>query len=159
MKITILNQAFISLSLLGLAACASGPTKYQSALSSSELGFSETQIQNDRFRVSYLAKSEQEASDFALLRAAEIAQDQGYSHFEILKNNNRAQRQSGPKPSIGLGRVGLGGGVGPSIGLGRVNLGGDKSNVRQNLDIKLLNNVQSSADIYDAAEVIKNLTP
>ena len=158
MTTSILKKAFITVCAVGLVGCASGPTAYQSAGSSSELGFSETKIQNDRFRVSFLANSEKEASDFALLRAAEIAKAEGYSHFEILKVNNSDLRQSGPRPSVGLGRVGLGG-VGPSIGLGRVNLGGNKSKTRQNLEVKLLNNVQSSADIYAADEVIKNITP
>ena len=78
--------------ILSLSACATGPSAYGPAQSASGEGFSNTQIEKDRFRVTYTGRSAEEAQDFALLRASEIALAEGYSHFRIiggtLRDNN-----------------------------------------------------------------------
>ena len=69
---------------LSLAACATGPTAYGPASTGGGFGFNNTQIENDRFRISYTGRSPEEAHDYALLRASEIALAEGYSHFKVL---------------------------------------------------------------------------
>ena len=49
-----------------------------------DFGFKNTKIQHDRFRISYTSLDGYEARDFALLRAEQIAEIEGYSHFKII---------------------------------------------------------------------------
>ena len=143
-----------------IAACASGPTPYQPAKTDSALGFTETQIENDRFRVSYTANTPEEANDLALLRAAEIAQAEGYSHFEVITGGQDIKgRRSGatPRVGVGVGTGGYGSRVGGSLGIG-IPLGGSKGKVRQTLEIKLRQSGGSSPDIYAADQIIRNLS-
>ena len=58
-KITALGAMFL---LLG--ACATGPSAFGPASGSSGLGFETTQIERDRFRVAYTARSPEEAQAF-----------------------------------------------------------------------------------------------
>lgn len=143
-----------------LIACASGPTPYQPLNSGKALGFEDTRIENDRFRVSYTANSPEEANDFALLRAAEIAKSEGYSHFQVISGGQTVNPgSSGPRPRVGVG-LGTGGyrrGVGGSIGIG-IPLGGQNEKVRQSIEVKLRQSAGTGPDFYAADEVIRNLS-
>jgi hypothetical protein len=80
--VKFLRIVFMSLAALGLSACA---TSYQPLGLSG--GFSETQLDKHVFRVSFNRNgytSLSRAEDFTLLRSAELALKNGFSHFVII---------------------------------------------------------------------------
>ena len=161
-----MKRVFIPLlTAIALTGCASGPSAFGPAKNYDSVGFRNTQIQNDRFRVSYTASNPAEAQDFALLRAAQITLDEGYSHFEIIGGNltGRAPR-SGISSSIG---VGFGGGgyrhggtsVGLGVGLNDVVSAIEGERVTNDIEIRLLNSGGTGQDIYDAKSVANSIRP
>ncbi len=85
-----------------LAACASyGPTPYQPA-GGSDMGYSDTRIESDRFRVSFRGNSltdRETVENYLLYRAAELTLQNGYDHFTIADRDTDRDRQirsSGP---------------------------------------------------------------
>lgn len=68
-----------------LSACVS-PPDYAPARSAKSAGYSETQIEQDRYLVSYRSKNRDiaEARRNALLRAAELTLQNGYDTFELV---------------------------------------------------------------------------
>lgn len=68
-----------------LAACAS-PSVYRPAERSGAEGYSETRLDDNRYRVSFTGNSQTDSGrvqDFALLRAAELTLQLGYDWFEL----------------------------------------------------------------------------
>jgi len=162
-----MKQFLLSMGLvLTLSACATGPTAYGPASAESQFGFQSTKIENDRFRVSYLGRTADEARDYALLRAAEISLAEGYSHFQILGGEtlaDEAPRRSGVSTSVGIssGRGYYGGGTNVGVGinlndLGRA-LGGTKAS--HSMEIKLLRRGSDDLNVYDAASITANIKP
>lgn len=163
-----MRQLFISsLAILGLVACATGPSAYGPATSSSSLGFNSTKIEQDRFRVSYTGRNIEEAQDYALLRASEIALAEGYSHFRIIggsvSDNNRAaspvQTSVGVGIGSGRGYYGRRSGTNVNVGIG-INdiaraLQGDK--VTNSIEIRLLRS--KGEDSYNARSVADSIRP
>jgi hypothetical protein len=86
--------------LVPLAVCLSGcATSYHSK--SYTGGFSETQLAPDVFRVYFRGNgytSGERAQDFALLRAAELTLQNGFTDFAILDENNSTTTQSFTTP-------------------------------------------------------------
>ncbi len=153
--------AFTTSLALALAACAT-PSVYAPAARPGAAGFSETRIENDRYRVTYRdASSEAAAADFALLRAAELTIAQGYDWFVVdQRSTDRAGTGSGPRISVGGGStsygghssVGLGAGVGFNLG------GGPKSTVA--LEIRLGRGPKpENVNTYDARQVQATVRP
>ena len=55
-------------------------------------GYSETQLSENVYRISFRGNgytSLEKASDFTLLRAAEIGLEKGFTHFAVVENNER----------------------------------------------------------------------
>jgi len=151
---------------LALAACAStGPTAYGPAYNGNGMGFENQKIEQDRFRISYTGRNPAEARDFALLRAAEVALAEGYSHFQIISGG---RHDNGPNPGISTG-------VGVAVGSGyrgrsrtNVNLGAgvhdvaralEGSKVTETIEVRLKHSGGTSPDIYDANSVTKSIKP
>ena len=68
-----------------LTACATA-TPYQQAVKSGGSGYSHTQIESDRFTVSFAGNSltdRETVETYLLYRAAEVALENGYSHFTL----------------------------------------------------------------------------
>jgi hypothetical protein len=119
----------------GLAACATTPRPppYLAAASASSIGYSETQIESNRYFVTYRAPSGAELAvlqDYALLRAAELTLQHGRDWFWLDRRSAEGEDRRSRGPSVG---VGVGGGSwgrrsGASVGVG-VNfpLGGGQS--------------------------------
>jgi hypothetical protein len=111
-----------------LSACASTPPSYAPAASAAAAGYSETQIESNRYFVTYRAPSSADAAliqDYALLRAADLTLQNGREWFWVDRRSLDGQGQSrGPSIGIGVGggsyggRGGVGGSVGLSVPLG-----------------------------------------
>ena len=78
-----------------LSGCATGMS-YHSWDSTWKLGYTDTQLSEKVFRVSYAGYNipQSECDDFAIMRAAEIAKEKGYKYFRILAENQSLQSQS-----------------------------------------------------------------
>lgn len=109
-----------------LAACATA-TVYQPQARRGDVGFSETRIEQDRYRVSFKGgsnASRAQVEDYALLRAAELTLEQGYEWFSVEGRGGEAGRRGGGGPTASLGggggggSFGVGGGVGFALGAG-----------------------------------------
>jgi len=131
---------------LALTACATGPSAYGPSDGRS-LGFENTQIEKDRFRIAYTGRSEAEARDFALLRAAEIALNEGYSHFKVLGGNTSSNGGSSPVSS----RIGIGIGSG-GYGFGR--RGRSRTNVNLGIGIHDLGRALEGSKVTESIEVV-----
>lgn len=161
------KYTLITACCLALSACATGPSAYGPATAQSSLGFSQTQIEKDRFRVSYTGRSAEEAQDYALLRAAELALAEGYSHFRIVGGglSGDDSRRSPVRTSVGIG-VGGGrgyygrrGGSSVNVGIG-VNdiaraLQGDR--ITSTIEIRLQRS--GGDDAYNAKTVSESIRP
>ncbi len=115
-----------------LAACASTPAAppYAAASSPTSAGYSETQIESNRYFVTYRAPSTGEVArleDYALLRAAELTLANGRDWFWVDRrtiDQEQNARNSGPSIGVGVGggsygrRSGVSGGVGITFPLG-----------------------------------------
>lgn len=105
-----------------LAACASTPT-YTPAVSQGAAGYSERQIEDNRFFVTYRAPSATNAEqlhDFALLRAADITLERGREWFWVDRRSLEGQneRRSGLSVGFGVGAGSYGRRGGASVGVG-----------------------------------------
>lgn len=159
------NLLILSAAMLTLSACATtGETAFGPQTSASDIGFENIQIEKDRFRVGFTGRSDVEASDFALLRAAQIAQTEGYSHFEVLHGNVASNGPKSPvSTSIGFGSSRYRGrghsNVGFGIGIGDIGrmLEGDK--VTHMIEVRLRNDAGDGPNIYNAQGIIDNIRP
>ena len=155
---------------LALTACATGPSAYGPAPTSSSLGFQNTQIEKDRFRIAYTGRTEGEARDFVLLRAAEIALNEGYSHFKVLGGNTSGNGGSSPVSSrigigIGSGRGGFGRrgsrtNVNLGIGIHDVARALEGSKVTESIEVILKRSgAEEDISVYDARSVTESIRP
>jgi len=109
--------------LLSVVAACSTPTRYEPAVKRGESGFSESRIEQNRYRINFRGGSGAPASrvkDLGLLRAADLALSNNYDWFEVV--NSYEEAFEGPGPSIGLGvgggNYGRSGGVGAEVSSG-----------------------------------------
>lgn len=151
---------------LTLTACATGPSAYGPSYGN-DTGFKNTQIQNDRFRISYTGRSEDEAQNFALLRAAEIALAEGYSHFKVLGGHVSSNGGGSPISSnvgVGIGNGGYRGGTRTNVNLGvgvyDVARALEGSKVTESIEVILKNGPGTNdPSIYDAQGVKDSIRP
>lgn len=111
---------------LVLGGCATG-THYVPAVRAGAPGFSEQQIEADRWRVDFVTgdgASPALAGDYALLRAAELTLGKGGEWFTVVDRGVAPVAPRGPRFSVGVGgadfgrRSAVGGGVGTGFGGG-----------------------------------------
>lgn len=147
-----------------VAACAT-PTAYQPVSAPNGVGFTETQIERDRFRVSFRGGSGASAAqvaDYALLRAADLTLGSGYEWFVVDQRYTEQNGSGGGGPRIGVGVGGtdfgrssaFGVGLGTSFGLG----GGPA--LTTTLEIRLGRGPKPTGfNVYEAAEVRRTVGP
>ena len=167
MKNILLSIAGITL----LTACATGPVAYGPAQGSG-YGFSNQQIESDRFQINFTGRNVDEARNLALLRAAELTKGHGFSHFRVTGSGVDGQ-QRGRSPittSIGIG-IGSGGGyrrygrgsrtnVGIGIGINDVARALQGEKVTAGMEIIMLNAKDGLGDnVYEADSIIKSIRP
>ncbi len=163
-----MRTLLISLGLaLGLSACATGPTPYGPASNTNSLGYTNQQIEQDRFYVTFTGHTVEEARNYALLRAAQITQAQNYQNFRIIgsRTDGSENRGAAISPAIGIGISGGGRhGIRPSFGVGiNINdvghaMSGNK--VKVSMEILLENSSPAGAtNVYNANSVIQSIRP
>ncbi len=147
-----------------LAACASTPI-YAPAAAPSAAGYSETQIESNRYFVTYRAATAADAAllqDYALLRAAELTTQNGRDWFWVDRRTLDEQdaRSSGPSIGIGIGGGSFGRHSGVNVGVG-VNFPIGESGARARsatLEIRFGEGVKpDDANTYDAHAAAANL--
>src|SRR5512134_524570 len=97
--------AVSALLALALSACTTAPTVYGPAETTSSIGYRQTKIETDRYRVSFRANPDLKApqvEDMALRRAAEITLQDGYQWFRVVsRNTEQVGGRSGGGTSVG----------------------------------------------------------
>ncbi|KPP81235.1 MAG: lipoprotein [Oceanicaulis sp. HLUCCA04] len=78
-----------------LVACAES-TPYQRATAEGGYGYSEQQVEENRFMVSFSGNSlteRQSVETFLLYRAAELTRERGYDYFRLIRRDTEAERR------------------------------------------------------------------
>lgn len=78
-----------------LAACAES-TPYQRAATEGGFGYSEQQVEENRFMVGFSGNSlteRQSVETFLLYRAAELTRERGYDYFRLIRRDTEAERR------------------------------------------------------------------
>lgn len=155
-----MRKMIVAASALLLAACATAVGTAYAPADSKGYGYSQTRIEGDRYRVTFAgdgATPLDVVEDYALLRAAELAVENGYDWFRIVGRSVDRQDKGG----VGLG-AGVGGG-GRNVGVG---VGGDLGTVGgrkfftariEALFGKGEKPADDGAEIYDARSVIETI--
>ena len=163
---------FITLLTLTLLVLVSGCTSrpdYRSAKNGS-VGYSEQKITNDRYRVQFKSHSKTvaDASDYALLRAAELTQQQGYDWFVVTSKETfvESEKQQ-PSSSIGFtqtrqierncGLLTCEPRTRPSTEVG-LNINNNRNEVHSILEIRMGKGVKLNEDSYGAQDVVDNIS-
>ena len=104
--------------LVVLWSCTTTP-RYTPATGPESAGYSDTKIEEDRYRVEFRGGNDATARDFALLRAAEVTLANGYDWFQVVQESTDAEAgESGPRVSVGGGVGSWGGRTSSGVGLG-----------------------------------------
>ncbi|PKG98700.1 hypothetical protein [Paraglaciecola sp. MB-3u-78] len=157
---------------LFISGCASKPD-YRLAKNGS-VGYSDQKITDDRFRVQFKSHSKTvaDASDYALLRAAELTQQQGYDWFVVTSKETfvESEKQQ-PGSSVGFtqtsqmerncGLLTCESRSRPSKEVGvNINTGinNDRKEVHSILEIRMGKGVKPNEDSYGAQDVVDNLS-
>ena len=83
-------KTYLVLITLAVSGCAS-QSVYKPATGSGP-GYSEKLLGENHYLVQFKAIGENRANDYALLRAAEITQKQGYDWFVVIKRDIRVEK-------------------------------------------------------------------
>ena len=143
-----------------LTGCASTGGSFGPAYGS-DLGYRNTQLQQDRFRVSYTSRDPYESKDFALLRAAQIADNEGYSHFKVIQGDIY---DNGPNPiAAGIG-IGLGNGrynrSNVNVGVHDIARTVEGRKVTETIEVVLLASAPANdPSVFSAQSIMKNIVP
>jgi hypothetical protein len=159
-------RLFLFLALLGLGACASTPTVYQPAARPGAVGYAETAIERDRWRVSFHGgggASVQRVGDLAMQRAADLTLAKGYDWFRVTERQvEGGPRGVHPSLSLGLGGADFGNGrtaMGAAGGVG-LDFTGLGQGVTVTLEILMGHGeAPREADAYDARQVRHGFGP
>ena len=120
-----LKQTFLCVFALLLSACAAvGPATYGAA-DEKGFGYQETRIEDDRFRIVYQGSGgmpPEQVEDYAMLRAGELALENGYEWFRVVGRDVSREQRGGVSLGAGVGtgsygrRSSVGVGVGGNFG-------------------------------------------
>lgn len=149
-----------------LAACATTAPPYSAASNPNGAGYSETQIENNRYFVTYRAGGVTDAQllhDYALLRAADLTLQNGREWFWVDRRtlDEESTRRSGPSFGVGIGAGRWGGSSGGSVGVGmNFPLGGAQGQRARSATLEIRMGEGPKPDdqnAYDARSVSQNL--
>lgn len=141
-----------------LAACASAPTEYAPS-NGSDRGFSETRIEQDRYRVRFAAGSDtsfQQAEDYALRRAAELTLREGGDWFQVVSRHHEGNDRNPVGVGGSVGHTwGSGGFSGSGVGIG-IRIDGNAGDKEVVLEILLRDGPRpEQGDAYDARAILE----
>lgn len=167
MKPTLIAAA----ALLIAGACASTPA-YHEARSATATGYSEQVVEKDRYRVQYRASGSDagKAQDYALLRAAELTLEKGYSTFEIVSRAAESSKEerviadAGMRPDYvvtrNCGLLGCTSTARPLPPTYDTETTVQKKETVVSLEILMSNkDAAASPTLYSASQVVANLRP
>lgn len=149
-----------------LAACATTPPPYAAAASPTAAGYSETQIESNRYFVTYRAGGAADAQllqDYALLRAADLTLQNGREWFWVDRRtlDDAGAYRSGPSFGVGIGAGSWGGRSGGSVGVGmNFPLGGSQGQRANSATLEIRMGEGPKPDdpnAYDARSISQNL--
>lgn len=149
-----------------LAACATTPPPYAAATGPNSAGYSETQIENNRYFVTYRAGGASDAQllqDYALLRAADLTLQNGREWFWVDRRtlDEANTRRSGPSFGVGVGAGSWGRRSGGSVGVGmNFPLGGGQGQRARSATLEIRMGEGPKPDdpnAYDARSISQNL--
>ena len=168
-----MKRQIIGLSALVIfGACAATGPEYREARSDSAPGFSEQVIEADRYRIQYRLDEDHvgKAQDFALLRAAELTMEKGFSTFEVVSEVADVTSETEQVSQVGLerdyvvtrecGLLGCSSRVDPTYTRGSISTGTVRTDEETivTLEILLSNfDASKSARHYDASDVAANI--
>ena len=118
----MLRHFLVIAAAVAVTACATTPPPYAAASAEGGAGYSDQQIESNRYFVTYRAASSADAGllrDYALLRAADIAVQRGAEWFWVDHTTvDTTSARSGPSIGIGIGGASFGGhsATGASVG-------------------------------------------
>jgi hypothetical protein len=150
---------------LALSACATTPA-YAPAAAQGGAGYSERQIESNRYFVTYRAPSGADQSllhDYALLRAADITLENGRSWFWVDRRtfDGEAPRRGGASIGFGIGSARWSGNssIGTSVGVSvPVGVNSGASARAATLEIRLGEGPKpDDANAYDARAIATNI--
>jgi hypothetical protein len=147
---------------LSLAACATPPTLYQPAAGPQAIGYSEYRIEPGRYRITFRGgpgAPPQQVSDYALLRAADLAIADGYDWFKVADRFMEGRPDNAPRVSMGFGGADFGrhSSVGVGVGVGSFSLGGGPA-VSSTIEVVMGRGERPRGmDVYDARSLRQNL--
>lgn len=120
----MIRTLILAAAAFALAGCATTPPRYAAATAPGASGYSEQQIESNRYFVTYRTQNATEAGllrDYALLRAADIAMGRGAEWFWLDNTSfeDASVYHTGPSIGIGIGGASFGGhsAVGGSVGM------------------------------------------
>ncbi|MBU4435430.1 MAG: hypothetical protein KKC14_13560 [Alphaproteobacteria bacterium] len=154
--------AALVLSVALLSGCATAPTLYAAKAAQGAAGYSEFRLEPGRYRVTFQGgpgASVEQVSDYALLRAAELAVRDGYDWFRVSDRiTSSTGTSSGPRLSIGGGSGGYGRHSAVGLGIGTsFNLGPGPA-VTSSLEVVFGKGpAPRDADAYVAQEIIRSV--
>lgn len=155
----------IAASFLSLAACATAVGTAYAPADAKGYGYTETRIEQDRYRITFAgdgATAPELVEDYALLRAAELAVENGYDWFRIIGRSMDAEEKGGVGLGAGLGTGSYGRRSGVSVGVGG-NLGTVGAKRFYTARIEALFGKgekptdEAGAEVYDARSVIDTI--
>ena len=144
-----------------LTACATTAPGYgPSSLNNSGVGYDDVRIEDDRWRVTYTAegdRAELESERFALRRAADLAQRNGYDWFQVVDRRIRTDGVDRSPVRVGGSisqGIGSGGYRGTGVGIGVSISPQAKPTATTTLEIIAGQGMPAPEGAYDAASIM-----
>ena len=151
---------------LALSACETPmPTIYAPAPGPGAVGFSELRLEPGRYRITYRGgpgAPPDQVSDYALLRAADLALAGGYDWFRVADRHlDRVGYVGGSSVSFGVGGASFGRHSAVGAGVGKsIPLGDNGEILAQTLEVMMGKGAPPhDADAYDAREIRHTIGP
>lgn len=160
-----LLSALVAGLLVGLAACST--PLYKQASGPYGLGYSEAALEEGRYRITFRARDQATAYDFALLRAAELTLAKGYVWFRVTNtlSDEHGDNYSRSRVSLDTGYGGFGHHRGSRWGVGLgIPLGSSYRDAVTTIDIQMgkgdkPGDSSEQGKVYDAASVKATIGP
>lgn len=149
--------------ILALSACATA-TYYQPARQGEAIGYADSRIEANRWRVSFQGGDgapESQVSDFALLRAAELTVQNGYDWFRVIaRDGSEGPPHTASSISLGTGGASFGRHSGFSMGLGTVIPVSGGPRIQRSLEIIAgKGSAPTDPDVYTARTILDTIGP